>query len=52
MVCFGTSEGSMCRTIRKSRASYYEKLIIQHIPFTPEEIRCIKISSFPTGGMV
>jgi hypothetical protein len=47
---FGTSEGSVYRTIRKSRTSYYEKLIIQHIPFTLEEIRCIKILSF-TGGV-
>jgi hypothetical protein len=32
--------------------SYSEKLIIRHTSFTPEEIKCIKISSFPTGGTV
>jgi hypothetical protein len=28
-----------------------KNLIIQYIPFTLEEIRCINILSFPTGGM-
>jgi hypothetical protein len=36
---------------KKFRTSYSEKLIIQHTPFTLEEIKCIKISNFPTGGM-
>jgi hypothetical protein len=51
MVCFGTREGSVYRIIRKLRTSYFEMPIIQHTPFTPKEINCIKISSFPTGGM-
>jgi hypothetical protein len=44
-------EESMYPTSRKSRTSYFEKLMILLILFTLEAIRCIKISKFPTGGM-
>jgi hypothetical protein len=41
-------EESMYPTSRKSRTSYFEKLMILLILFTLEAIRCIKISKFPT----
>jgi hypothetical protein len=49
--CYGTKEESVYLTSRKSRTSYFKKLMILVILFTPEAIRCIKISKFPTGGM-
>jgi hypothetical protein len=49
--CYGTKEESVYLMSRKSRISYFEKLMILIILFTPEEIRCISISKFPTGGM-
>jgi hypothetical protein len=49
-VYFSTKGGFVYRMITKLRTSYFEKLIIQHTPFTSEEIKCIRISSFPTGG--
>jgi hypothetical protein len=48
---YGTKEESMYSTSRKSRTSYFEKLMILLILLTPEAIRCIKISKFPTSGM-
>jgi hypothetical protein len=49
--CYGTKEESMHPMSRKSRTLYFEKLMILLTLFTPEAIRCIKISKFPTGGM-
>jgi hypothetical protein len=49
--CYDTMEEFVYPTSRKSRTSYFEKLMILLILFTPEAIRCIKISKFPTGGM-
>jgi hypothetical protein len=49
--CYGTKKEYVYPTSRKSRTSYFEKLMILLILFTPEAIRCIKISKFPTGGM-
>jgi hypothetical protein len=48
---YGTKEESVYPTSRKSRTSYFEKLMILLTLFTPEAIRCIKISRFPTGGL-
>jgi hypothetical protein len=49
--CYGTKEESVYLMSRKSRTSYFEKLMILLILFTPEAIRYIKTSRFPTGGM-
>jgi hypothetical protein len=49
--CYGTKEESVYPTSRESRTSYFEKLMILLILFTPEAIRCIKIARFPTSGM-
>jgi hypothetical protein len=49
--CYGTKEESVYPTSKKSGTSYFKKLMILLILFTPEAIRCIKISKFPTGGM-
>jgi hypothetical protein len=49
--CYGTKKEYVCPTLRKSRTSYFEKLIILLTLFTHEAIRCIKISMFPIGGM-
>jgi hypothetical protein len=49
--CYGTKEESAYLMSRKSRTSYYEKLMILLILFTLKAIRCIKIPRFPIGGM-
>jgi hypothetical protein len=49
--CYGTKEECVYLALRKSRTSFFKKLMILLILFTPEAIRCIKISRFPTGGM-
>jgi hypothetical protein len=49
--CCGTKEESVYSTSRKSRTSNFKKLMILLILFTPEIIRCINISRFPTGDM-
>jgi hypothetical protein len=49
--CYGSNEESVYPMSRKSRTSYFEKLMIMLILFTPEAIIFIKISRFPTGGM-
>jgi hypothetical protein len=49
-VYFGIKGGFVYRMSRRLRTQYSEKLIIPHTPFTMEEIRCIKISRFHTGG--
>jgi hypothetical protein len=46
-VYFGTRGGFFVPTNKEIK-----KLIIRHTQFNPREIKCIKISSFPTGGMV
>jgi hypothetical protein len=48
---YGAKEGPVCPTSRKSRTSYFEKLMILLIPFTLKAIRCIKISKVPIGVM-
>jgi hypothetical protein len=48
---YGTKEEFVYLTSRKSRTSYFEKLMILLTLFTREAIRCTKISRFPTGGM-
>jgi hypothetical protein len=49
--CYGTKEEFVYPTSRKSRTSYFKKLMILLILFIPEVIRCIKISMFPTSDM-
>jgi hypothetical protein len=49
--CYGTKEEYVYPMSRKSRTSYFEKLMNLLILFTSKAIRCIKISEFPTGGM-
>jgi hypothetical protein len=49
--CYGTKEESVYSMLRKLTTSYFEKLMILLILFTPEAICCIKLSKFPTGGM-
>jgi hypothetical protein len=50
-VYYGTRVEFVYLTLRKSRRSYFEKLIILLTPFTQEATRCIKISRQPIGGM-
>jgi hypothetical protein len=50
-VCYGIKEESVYPMSRKSRTLYFVRLMILLILFTPEAIRCIKISRFPTSGM-
>jgi hypothetical protein len=49
--CYGTKEEFLYPTSRKSRTSYFKKLMILLILFTPKAIRCIKISRFSIDGM-
>jgi hypothetical protein len=49
--CYGTKEEFVYPTSRKSRTSYFKKLMILLILFTPKAIRCIKISRFSIDGM-
>jgi hypothetical protein len=48
---YGTKEEYVYPISRKSRTSYFERLMILLILFTLEAIRCIKISRFLIGGI-